>query len=186
MPVLSRPNVPGIFAHDPAHDNARRQDGAPAAASGPAPPYHEGVPGSPPLPTVRAYTPTALPPVGARLAAFAAIVVAGICGGLLTFAVVDLQCGSEGAGARQVFGPAVPGAPSAAERPAAATSDGCDLVAGGAGLLGAVASAGGVSVVTVLVLRAMAEWRRNLVLHDSPAPPIARQRTSRSRRKPSA
>ena len=136
---------------------------------------------------MRAYTPTALPPVGARLAAFAAIVVGGICGGLLTFAIVDLQCAGDGAGARQVLGEAAPGAPSAGQRqPPAAGDRGCDLVAGGAGLLGAVASAGGVSVVSVLVLRAMAEWRRDLVLHDVPAPSVTRQRTSRSRRKPSA
>ncbi len=120
-----------------------------------------------PVPTVRAYTPTALPPVGARLAAFVAIIVGGICGGLITFAVVDLQCGSDDRRA----GGIVPGPPAEATTvaPGGATAggdDGCELLAGAVGLLGAVVSASGVSVVSVLALRAMAEWRRNLVLSD--------------------
>lgn len=139
-----------------------------------------------PATPVRAYTPTALPPVGARVAAFIAIIVGGICGGLITFAVVDLQCGSDDAAARAVLPGAVPGA---AATPADAGDGGCDLVAGSAGLLGAVLSAAGISVVAVLVLRAMAEWRKNLDVHE-PLPDERRggssQRTSRSRRNPSA
>ncbi|MDP9420049.1 MAG: hypothetical protein M3P53_07880 [Actinomycetota bacterium] len=142
-----------------------------------------------PAPAARAYTPTALPPVGARLAAFVAIIVGGICGGLITFAVVDLQCGSDDRRAGQIVdGP--PGVATSMSTPGTtpASDGGCDVVAGAAGLVGAVASAAGVSVISVLVLRAMAEWRRNLVLDDpgltagKPSP----QRTNRSRRKPSA
>ena len=135
---------------------------------------------------MRAYTPTALPPVGARVAAFVAIIVGGICGGLITFAVVDLQCNSDDGKVQEVLGGAVPGATAApsSHEPAG----GCDVAAGAAGLLGAVVSAGGVSVVSVLVLRAMAEWRRNLAPHelDTVAEPDPAQRTSRSRRNPSA
>ena len=58
-----------------------------------------------------------------------AIVVAGLCGGLIGWAVMDLQC-----------------------------SDGCATVAGFVGLGGAVVAAGGVAIVAVLTLRAMGEW----------------------------
>ncbi len=134
---------------------------------------------------MRAYTPTALPPVGARVAAFVAIIVGGICGGLITFAIVDLQCNSDDGKVQEVLG-AVPGAAAAPSSEVPAS--GCDVAAGAAGLLGAVVSAGGVSVVSVLVLRAMAEWRRNLAPHelDSVGESEPAQRTSRSRRNPSA
>jgi len=76
------------------------------------------------------YAPSALPPTGARIAAFVAILVAGVCGGLIGYAFVDLQ------------------------------SDGDSTVlAGIAGLVGAVVFAVGVGVVAVLALRAMGEWR---------------------------
>lgn len=110
-------------------------------------------------PVVRAYTPTALPSVGARVLAFVSIVVGGACGGLIAYAVTDLQCGPED---------------GAADR-------GCTLIAGGAGLVGAIACALGIAVVAVLVLRAMAEWRKDL---DAELPPS--YRASRSRRNPSA
>jgi hypothetical protein len=75
------------------------------------------------------YAPTALPSTGARVLAFAAILFGGLCGGLIGYAFVDLQC----------------------------TGD-CGALAGGAGLLGAAIGAIGVGVVAVLALRAMAEW----------------------------
>lgn len=135
-------------------------------------------------PTIRAYTPTALPPVVARLAAFLAIIVGGISGGLITFAVADLQCGSDDGRAARI----VPGAAPAAESGEPVDDGGCDLLTGAAGLIGAVVSAAGVSVIAVLVLRAMAEWRRNLVLSDPGviADLQGAQRTNRRRRKPSA
>lgn len=98
------------------------------------------MPDSRPGPVVRAYTPTALPSVTARVLAFLAIVVGGVCGGLITYAIADLQCAPEGAEGDGV----------------------CTFVAGGSGLVGAAISAVGVAVVAVLVLRAMAEWRRDL------------------------
>ena len=75
------------------------------------------------------YAPTALPSTGARALAFAAILFGGLCGGLIGYAFVDLQCRGD-----------------------------CAALAGGAGLLGAVIGAVGVGVVAVLALRAMAEW----------------------------
>jgi hypothetical protein len=42
--------------------------------------------------SARPYTPTALPPVLARALAFAAILIAGLCGGLIGWSVIDLQC----------------------------------------------------------------------------------------------
>ena len=74
---------------------------------------------------------TALPSVLARALAFGAVLVAGLCGGLIGYAFVDLQC----------------------------TGD-CTVPAGLIGLLGAVVAAVGVGVVSVLALRAMGEWRR--------------------------
>lgn len=63
--------------------------------------------------------------------AFAAIVVAGVCGGLIGYAVTDLQCEGDCSTATTGLG----------------------------GLVGAVIAAAGVAVVAVLVLRAMGEWR---------------------------
>jgi hypothetical protein len=63
--------------------------------------------------------------------AFTAIVVGGLCGGLIGYAVADLQC-----------------------------VEGCGGTRAGIGaVVGAVVAAAGVAVVAVLVLRAMAEWR---------------------------
>jgi hypothetical protein len=76
------------------------------------------------------YSPSALPSTGARVLAFVAILVAGLCGGLIGYAVVDLQCEGD-----------------------------CTVAAGGVGLLGAVLFAVGVGVVAVLALRATSEWR---------------------------
>jgi hypothetical protein len=40
------------------------------------------------------YAPTMLPSAGARALAFAAILLAGLCGGLIGYAVIDLTGGS--------------------------------------------------------------------------------------------
>ena len=74
--------------------------------------------------------PTAAPPTIARLFAVVAIVVAGLCGGLIGYAVMDLQCTEE-----------------------------CTTLAGLIGLGGALVGAGGVAIVAVLTLRAMGEWQ---------------------------
>ncbi len=73
---------------------------------------------------------SAIPPVAARVVAFVVILLGGLAGGLIGFALVDLQC------------------------------DGDCAVARGIGLLvGAVMSAGGMAIVSILALRAMGEWR---------------------------
>ncbi len=77
-----------------------------------------------------AVPPDSSPSPLARTLAFSAIIVAGACGGLIGFAVTDLGC-----------------------------DDGCTTGAGLVGLAAAVVAASGVAVVTVLVLRASAEWR---------------------------
>jgi len=74
--------------------------------------------------------PSAAPSSRARLVALLAIVFAGACGGLVGYAITDLQC---------------PG--------------GCPTMAGVIGLGGAVITALGVGIVAVLALRAMAEWQ---------------------------
>jgi hypothetical protein len=68
--------------------------------------------------------------VAARALAFAAIIVAGVCGGLIGYAVVKVQCEGD-----------------------CATPDGLGA------FFGAVTAAGGVAVIATLVLRAMGEWR---------------------------
>jgi hypothetical protein len=62
--------------------------------------------------------------------AFVAILVGGLCGGLIGYGFTDLSC-----------------------------SGGCATAAGGAAVVGAVIGAVGVGVVAVLALRAMGEWR---------------------------
>jgi hypothetical protein len=62
--------------------------------------------------------------------AFVAILVGGACGGLIGYAVTDLQC-----------------------------ANGCTTLSGIVGLIGAVIGAVGVGIVVVLALRAMSEWR---------------------------
>lgn len=75
------------------------------------------------------YAPTSLPSTGARVLAFASILVGGLCGGLIGYGFADLQCSGD-----------------------------CTALVGVATLLGAVLGAVGVAVVAVLALRAMGEW----------------------------
>ncbi len=71
---------------------------------------------------------SAVPPATARILAFGAIVLAGICGGLIGWKFTALQVDDD------------------------------SLLPGIGGVVGAVVAAGGVAVVAVLVLRAMNEW----------------------------
>ena len=71
---------------------------------------------------------SAVPPAGARILAFGAIVLSGICGGLIGWKVTDLQV-DEGS-----------------------------ILPGVVGVLGAIFAAGGVAILAVLVMRAMGEW----------------------------
>ncbi|MFP3900088.1 MAG: hypothetical protein ACLFXM_04485 [Acidimicrobiia bacterium] len=76
------------------------------------------------------YSPTALPSTAARVLAFASIILGGLAGALIGWALVDLQCDGD-----------------------------CTLLTGFAILGGALAGATGVAVVATLALRAMGEWR---------------------------
>jgi hypothetical protein len=73
---------------------------------------------------------SALPSPAARVAAFVAILVAGLAGGLIGYALVNIQCQGD-----------------------------CALPLGIGTFVGAVVAAGGMSIVAVLVLRAVGEWR---------------------------
>lgn len=75
--------------------------------------------------------PSALPSRTARFLAFTAILIAGACGGLIGYAIVNVSCKGS-----------------------------CTTPEGVGALTGALVAAGGVAVVAVLVLRAMGEWRR--------------------------
>ena len=105
----------------------------------------------------RPYAPSALPSTAARLLAFLAILVGGLCSGVIGWSVTDLQCGPEPSGG-----------PAADER---VVEDDCGVANGIGAVVGAGVGAGGVAVVAVLVLRAMAEWRRDLDVDEVPTPP---------------
>ncbi|MEN9643924.1 MAG: hypothetical protein RL238_593 [Actinomycetota bacterium] len=74
---------------------------------------------------------SALPSPAARVAAFAAILLGGVAGALIGYTLVDLQC-----------------------------TGSCEAPKGIGLLVGALIAAGGMSVVAVLVLRAVGEWRQ--------------------------
>jgi hypothetical protein len=93
---------------------------------------------------------SALPSTGARVLAMVAIVIAGICGGLIGWKVTQLSTDSDS-----------------------------DVLAGIIGLLGAGLAAGGVAVVAVLVMRAMGEWQ-TIVETGDPAAARKAQRDRRS------
>lgn len=116
--------------------------------------------------TARPYQPTALPPVVARFLAFLAILVGGLCGGLIGWAVTDLQCGGEER--TVVVDREAPNRIAVQEGEPAGDDDGCTTWNGVGALLGAGVGAGGTAVVAVLVLRAMAEWRRDLDVEEPP------------------
>ena len=104
----------------------------------------------------RAYTPTALPSVTARLLAFLAILIGGVCGGLIGWSITDLQCGNDDD----------PKAAAEAGRDPDEGEGGCTTWAAAGAVVGGGVAAGGTAVVSVLVLRAMAEWRKELELED--------------------
>jgi hypothetical protein len=73
---------------------------------------------------------SAIPSPVARAIAFAGILLGGLAGALIGYALVDIQCDGD-----------------------------CGLAKGLGLLAGAVIAAGGMAIVAVLVLRAMGEWR---------------------------
>ena len=74
---------------------------------------------------------SALPSPGARVLAFIAVLVGGSAGGLIGYTLVKLQCHGQ-----------------------------CATQRGLGGFFGAVVAALGMSIVAVLVLRAIGEWRQ--------------------------
>ncbi len=99
---------------------------------------------------------SSLPSTGARLLAFGAILVGGLCGGLIGFSVTDLQC--EGS---------------------------CTTNTALGGAVGAVIGAIGVAIIAVLALRAMGEWK-TIQARDDERRAGARQARNDNRRNPSA
>jgi hypothetical protein len=74
---------------------------------------------------------SALPSPAARAAAFVAILLGGAAGAVIGYTLVKLQC-----------------------------TGSCDTPKGLGLLIGAALAAGGMSIVAVLVLRALGEWRQ--------------------------
>ena len=83
-------------------------------------------------------TPMSGPSKPSQALAFVSILLGGACGGLIGFAFTDLQC-----------------------------SGSCSSASGLGALIGAVVGAGGVGVVSVLVLRAMNEWKAKTKIDES-------------------
>jgi hypothetical protein len=102
-------------------------------------------------PTSGTDAPSALPSVGARVLAFALILLAGAAGGFIGYAFVQLQ-----------------------------VDDGATVAMGLGALVGAVIAAGGVAVVVVLTLRAMGEWK-TIQTRDVAPPTVADVRPPRVR-----
>jgi hypothetical protein len=73
---------------------------------------------------------SAIPPPKARVAAFVAILLGGFAGGLIGYTLVELQCHGT-----------------------------CATQRGLGALVGAIIAALGMSIVAVLVLRALGEWK---------------------------
>ena len=73
---------------------------------------------------------SALPSVGVRVGAFAAILLSGLAGALIGYSLIALQCDGD-----------------------------CGLAKGLGLLVGALVAAGGMAIVAVLVMRAIGEWR---------------------------
>jgi hypothetical protein len=83
-------------------------------------------------------------PVVTRLAvvvAFLAVVAAGLCGAAIGYGLVDIDCEGD-----------------------------CGTARGMGAVVGGVTGAAGVAIVAVLVLRALAEWRRQGNRTRPPAP----------------
>ena len=85
-------------------------------------------------------TPMSGPSKPSQALAFGSILLGGACGGLIGFAFTDLQC-----------------------------SGSCSSASGLGALIGAVVGAGGVGVVSVLVLRAMNEWKAKTKIEEGKA-----------------
>lgn len=101
--------------------------------------------------------PPTLPGRGAYLLTFAAIVAAGLFGGVIGWGITDLGC-----------------------------SGNCTVATTIGTIVGAVGAALGVGVIGVLVLRAMAEWKRQEARAAHGQDDEGDQPNSTSRRKPSA
>jgi hypothetical protein len=81
---------------------------------------------------------SALPSARIRVIAFAAVMIAGVAGGLIGWSFVDIQCTGK-----------------------------CTTASGVGAVVGGGMAAIGVAVVAVLAMRAMGEWRR-IQLEDQP------------------
>ena len=85
---------------------------------------------STPVPSQSDGSLSALPSVGVRVVAFAAICLSGLAGAMIGYSLVSLQCEGD-----------------------------CGVWEGLGLLIGALSAAGGMAVVAVLVMRAIGEWR---------------------------
>jgi hypothetical protein len=118
----------------------------------------------------------------AFVVAFLAIVIGGLAGALIGYGIVDVGCADD---TRDTSRPPVlvpaPATSTPTTVPALTTttggsgthrSHGCRVASGIAAVVGGIVGAGGVGIVAVLVLRAMAEWERNRSTPIEPIEPV--------------
>jgi hypothetical protein len=108
----------------------------------------------------------------AFVVAFLAIVIGGLAGALIGYGVVDVGCTDDvrDTSAPPVLVPApsttAPTIPAITPQTGSVEthrSHGCRVATAVGAVVGGVVGAGGTGIVSVLVLRAMAEWERNKV-----------------------
>jgi hypothetical protein len=108
----------------------------------------------------------------AFVVAFLAIVVGGLAGALIGYGVVDVGCTDDVRDptsatvlvpAPSTTAPTIPSLTPATAGSTTRRSHGCRVASAIGAVVGGVVGAGGTGIVSVLVLRAMAEWERNKV-----------------------
>ena len=108
----------------------------------------------------------------AFVVAFLAIVIGGLAGALIGYGVVDVGCtdntGDSSAPpvlvpAPSTTAPTIPSITTSTGTVETHRSHGCRVATAVGAVIGGVVGAGGTGIVSVLVLRAMAEWERNKV-----------------------
>lgn len=88
--------------------------------------------------------------------AFGAIIIGGVCGMFVGWQFADLQCGGN---ERVVIAGKAISEPSSQSE---GSDSGCKFIIGAGTVAGSVMGAGGIAVISVMTLRAMGEWRKDL------------------------
>lgn len=99
--------------------------------------------------------------------AFIGIIAGGICGMFVGWKFTEIQCG--GTERVVMLGRARQYEPPQSTAIDQDSGSGCQLIIAGGTIAGAAIGASGIAVVSVLVLRAMGEWRKELAIEPDPS-----------------